>query len=147
MALPTMRNRSIRRYRPDFQEEVNRLFGDFFNLPAYQLAQWAPAADMVETEDHYRVELDAPGYSSDDIEVTLEQGILTISGERAEEKEETRGTYHLRERSTGRFSRSFSMPRSVDAEKLSARLEDGILVVELPKAPEAKARRIEVKIK
>lgn len=147
MALPTTRNRTARRYLPEFSDEVSRLFGDYFSLPVSRLESWAPPANFVETEDAYTVEIDVPGYDRDDVEVTLEQGILSISGERSSELEEKNGTYHLRERSLGRFTRSFSLPRSVNAESLTASLDNGVLRVELPKAADAKARKIEVNVK
>ena len=147
MAVPMTRNRAMRRYLPDVSDEMNRLFGDFITWPTHQWEGWTPAANFVETEDAYTVEIDVPGYDREDIEVTLEQGILSIRGERNEEREEQTGTYHLRERSVGQFTRSFSLPRSVDAGRLEANLDSGVLRVQLPKAAEAKARKIEVSVK
>lgn len=147
MGLPTTRNRTMRRYLPEISDEMNRLFGDFITWPTNQWEGWTPPANFVETEDAYAVEIDVPGYDRDDIEVTLEQGILSIRGERSAEREEQTGTYHLRERSLGRFTRSFSLPRSVDADRLEANLESGVLRVALPKAAEAKARKIDVTVK
>lgn len=147
MALPTTRNRAMRRYLPEFSEDMNRLFGEFLTWPGNQWEGWTPPANFVETEDAYTVEIDVPGYDREDVEVTLEQGILSIRGERSAEREEQTGTYHLRERSLGRFTRSFSLPRSVDAERLEANLESGVLRVMLPKAPEAKARKIDVTVR
>lgn len=131
MALPTTRN---------------RMFSDFFAFPVTQLESFAPAANFVETEGAYGVEIDVPGYGQDEIEVTMEQGILSIRGERNEENEETAGTYHLRERATTNFTRRFKMPRAVNTENLTAILENGVLRVDLPKAAEAKARTIDVKV-
>ena len=147
MALPTTRNGAMRRYLPEFSDEVNRLFGDFLTWPGNQWEGWTPPANFVETEDAYTVEIDVPGFNRDEIDVTLEQGILSIRGVRSEEREEQTGTYHLRERSMGRFTRSFSLPRSVDAERLEASLESGVLRVMLHKAAEAKARKIDVQVK
>jgi HSP20 family protein len=147
MALPTTGNRVVRRYVPELSEEMGRFFDQFLTTPRNRWEGWSPPANVVETEDAYTVEMDLPGYDRDDIEVTLEQGILSVRGQRNEETEFDRGTYHLRERSVGTFSRSFSLPRSVDASGLEAVLENGVLSVSLPKAAEAKARKIEVNVK
>ena len=146
MSVPATGNRMARRYLPGFSGEMNRLFGDLLTFPV----EWeaiAPPANFVETEEAYGVEVEVPGYGRDEIEVTMEQGILSIRGEHSEEKEEAEGTYHLRERSMGSFARRFKMPRAVDAEKLTATLENGVLRVDLPKAAEAKARTIDVTVR
>lgn len=107
-----------------------------------------PAADLFETDEEFVLELELPGLGREDIEVTVEKGILTVSGQRSTETEEERGerhTYHVRERSYDRFSRSFSLPHSVTHEQVDAQFENGMLTVRLPKAAEAKPRRIEVR--
>lgn len=147
MSVPTTRNRTMRRYVPEFSGEMNRLFGDFFAVPVTRLEGIMPPANFVETEEAYGVEVEVPGFGRDEIEVTMEQGVLSIHGSRSEETEETEGTFHLRERSTGSFARRFKMPRAVDAEKLTATLENGVLRVDLPKAAEAKARTIDVTVR
>jgi HSP20 family protein len=89
--------------------------------------------------------MDLPGFTSEDVDVTVEKGVLTIHGERALESEDAEGTYHLRERSWGKFSRSFSIPHTIESESVDAGFRSGVLTIKLPKAAEAKARKIEIK--
>ncbi|MFQ5747496.1 MAG: Hsp20/alpha crystallin family protein [Gemmatimonadota bacterium] len=147
MMLPTRRGRTptVLRTRPEFGWDLDRWFDDFFRRPTLAFAPGGPEADLRETEDEFILDLDLPGYDRDDIEVTVEKGVLSVSGERSSESEEESGTYHIRERGYGRFTRSFSVPQTVDPKKVEADFRRGVLHVRLPKAPEAKARRIEVK--
>jgi HSP20 family protein len=89
--------------------------------------------------------MDLPAFTNDSVDVTVEKGVMTIHGERTLENEEAEGTYHLRERSWGKFSRSFSIPHTIDSESVDASFNRGVLTVKLPKAAEAKARKIEIK--
>jgi len=129
--------------------ELSNMLDDFFGRPLNSWSAWTPAADLFETEDAFVLEMELPGFGLDDIELTMERGVLTVSGSRSiEETEETEGrTYHLRERSVDRFSRSYALPRSVNPDDIDANFAEGVLRVVLPKAPEAKPRRIEVKAK
>ncbi len=146
MTLPTRRrSTSVFRPFPELRWDVDRLFDDFFHRPALHITPGGPEADFFETENEFVLELDLPGFESDDVEVKVEKGVLSITGERTVEKEEEKGTYHLRERSWGKFSRSFSIPHTIDSKKVGADFHKGVLTVTLPKAPEAKARKIEVK--
>ena len=152
--LPTMRRtanggtglRSV----SDLRQEMDRLFENAFGgawTPTRSgLSGWTPATNLVETDDAYEVSLELAGFDRDDIEVTVDQGVLTISGERAEEHEGEERTYHMKERSVGRFSRSFSLPSSVDAESVTAKYDNGVLRVNLPKQEEARTRKIEVNV-
>lgn len=145
-----------RTYRPettlrrgsDRSSEMGRLFDDLFGYTP-RLATWSPwmpAADLFETSDEFVLEMELPGFDSEELEVTVEHGILTVSGHRTTEGENgERVNYHVRERSYDRFSRSFSLPRSVNADEVDAGYENGILRVTLPKAAEAKPRHISVK--
>ena len=106
-----------------------------------------PEADVVETENHIQVLLELPGMKPEDIELSLENNVLTVSGEKQEERnegDETR-TYHLSERRWGRFSRSFVLPREVDPDKIEARFENGVLTITVPKTEKARRRRIEIR--
>ena len=96
-------------------------------------------------QDTFTLEMNLPGYGLNDIDVNLEQGVLQITGNREETTDEDKGTYHVRERGWGRFTRSFSVPHTIDPNGVSAEFANGVLTVSLPKAAEAKARRIEVK--
>ena len=107
----------------------------------------APEADVVETKDEIRVAVDAPGLAPDQIEISLENNVLTISGERRPEwtaEEGSRLTWHLAERRYGKFSRSFVLPRDVDQERIAARFDNGVLSITIPKSERARRRRIEV---
>lgn len=127
--------------------ELSNMLDDFFGRPLNSWSAWTPAADLFETEDAFVLEMELPGFDLDDIELTMERGVLTVSGSRSvEDTGETEGrTYHLRERSVDRFSRSYALPRSVNPDDIDASFAEGVLAVTLPKAAEAKPRRIEVK--
>ena len=101
-------------------------------------------ADLYETEEGYGLELELPGFRESEIDVTVDRGVLTIAGARSEEDEETGRTYHVRERRNEHFARSFSLPASIRGEDVAARLDAGVLTVELPKSPEAKPHRVTV---
>ena len=104
-------------------------------------------ADLSETDDAYELQVDLPGMKKDDISVDYSDGILTVSGERSDEREDKRKGYYLSERSYGAYQRSFRVPDSVDHENIAARFNDGVLTVTLPKTEEAQqtSRRIDVK--
>ncbi len=106
----------------------------------------APNADVVENDDAIRVMLELPGLRPDDIEVNLEQNVLTISGEKREVRDEgEEDRWHLSERRYGRFSRSFVLPKEVEPERIEANFENGVLDVTIPKSEKVKPRRIEVR--
>lgn len=139
--------RALRR-NEDWASEMNRLFDEFFGysprLPTW--STWTPAADLYETDDEFVLEMELPGFRIEDIEVTVERGILTVGGRRMGESEEgERANYHVRERSDERFSRSFSLPQTVEADDVDAEYRNGVLRVTLPKVAEAKPRQIAVK--
>jgi HSP20 family protein len=146
MTLPT-RRRSTNVFRPfpELRWDVDRLFDDVFSRPQFHFAPGGPEADFYETENEFVLEMDLPGFTHDDVDVTVEKGVLSIHGERTIEREEAEGTYHLRERTWGKFSRSFSIPHTIEADAVDAGFNKGVLTVKLPKAPEAKARRIEIR--
>lgn len=146
---------ALQRYEPSsllqqFNSEINRLFGrdwgDFDDFPALSSAQWVPAVDVRETPDEYRIEADVPGIDPKDIEVTLENGVLTLKGERRTEQstDENGGARHL-ERSYGVFVRRFALPDTADADNVEAKADNGVLRLTIKKKAESKPRRIEVK--
>ncbi len=122
--------------------ELDRLFeGRFPNFGGTLF----PSVDVEETEDGIRLTAELPGLKTEDIHVTVENGVLSISGEKTREREEKdENTYHLVERQYGRFQRSFTLPKSADADKVSAKFEDGVLTVVVAKAAEAKPKRIKI---
>lgn len=144
--LPTIRRNAFNlRAIPEFRWDVDRLFGEIVNRPTLRFATSGPAADLYETDDGFTLKMNLPGYDLADIDVNLEQGVLLVSGSREGEMDEEKGTYHMRERSWGRFNRSFTVPHKIDPKAVQAEFANGVLIVNLPKAAEARARRIEVK--
>lgn len=107
---------------------------------------WQPTADVFEDAEGVTFLFDVPGVEAKDINVHLENGVLTIKGERKQEREETRDGYHRMERKYGTFTRSFSLPASYDFEKVNAETKQGVLRVFVPKRAEAKPRSIAVKV-
>ena len=106
---------------------------------------WAPAVDLYESKDHMVVKAELPGMNKDEIEISLHEGVLTLSGERKEEKKEDGAETHRLERFLGRFQRTLTLPSPVDVDKVKATYEEGILTVTLPKSEAAKPKQIQVK--
>jgi HSP20 family protein len=105
---------------------------------------WAPAVDVEETPDHLVFRAELPGMSREDIDVELEDGVLTIQGEKKEEQKEANVNGLLYERRWGTFTRRFTLPRAVDGNAITANYSNGILTIQVPKAEEAKGRKIEI---
>ena len=128
-----------------FTRDVDRLFDAFFGAAdREQGRRWVPPVDLVEAEDHFVLKADLPGLSEADVSIEVEDGTLTISGERsAEHASQERGWYRI-ERSFGSFSRSLTLPEGVDAEGIKAEFHNGVLEVSIPKPEERKPRRIEI---
>ena len=126
---------------------MNRIFGDsdFGNLT--YASDWLPPVSVEERNDKILLTAELPGMNEDQVEISLENNVLTISGEKRESREEGEagGKFHLVERSFGTFRRSFTLPRTIHAEGITAEFANGLLNVRLPKADEALSRRIEVK--
>jgi HSP20 family protein len=112
-------------------------------LPA--LGDWAPSMDVSETKDSLVCKLEVPGMEQKDIQISLQENLLTIKGEKRQEKEEKEEHYHRVERSYGAFTRSLRLPVAVEASKVSASVKNGVLTVTLPKTPAAKGTTIPVK--
>lgn len=108
------------------------------------VADWVPAVDVVEEKERFVLRADVPGVDPKDIDVSMDGGVLTVSGERKSDTESTEGGVKRIERFTGRFYRRFTLPETADAENISARSENGILEVSIPKRPEVQSRRIAV---
>ncbi len=127
-------------------DRLNRLFGEPNAGEAGTRVVWSPAVNVEETKDELLLTAELPGMGIDDIEIEVENNILSLRGEKREssEKRDDR-RYHLWERCYGSFERSFTLPRTVKAEEITAHFKDGILHVEMPKAPEAKSRTISIK--
>ncbi len=127
---------------------VSRLIDEFFNRGREVEARiWGPNVDIVENETHYEILAELPGVKLDDVKLTLNNNLLTISGEKKQEiKEEKENTLRV-ERTYGRFERSFNLPRTVKADQVRASFEDGVLRVALPKAEESRTRTINIEVK
>ncbi len=110
------------------------------------VADWAPFVDISETDGGYQIKAEIPDVKKEDVKVTLEDGVLTIQGERKHEKEDKGKKYHRVERSYGSFVRSFTLPDLVDEEKVKADFKDGVLNLQIPKSEKAKPKAIEVKV-
>ncbi len=135
----------------DLRSSVDRLFDDFFGLDRPTLREPSlnvvPAVDLEETGDAFKITAELPGMDKKDIQITFENNVLSISGEKKAEKEIKEENYHRLERSYGKFHRSFELPGYIDRDKIEADYKDGILHITIPKTEEAKPKQIEVKVK
>jgi HSP20 family protein len=135
------------------QSEMNRLFNTFFDSPTTtngagnrNFRRWIPAMDLVETEAEFVLRADLPGLSEQDVNIELEDNVLTIKGERKAEHEERKEGYYRVERSSGAFARSLTLPEGVDAEAVQARFDRGVLEVRIPKPEERKPRKVAISV-
>jgi len=129
-----------------FQEEVNRMFDDRLAVRAGESVGWTPACDIYEDGEAVALRFELAGVDPKDVDIRFENGVLTLRGERKLEGEDKRENYHRLELSYGAFTRSFSLPGTIDAEKIKAESKNGVLVVTLPKKAEAKPKSIQVKV-
>ena len=141
---------SLVRYEPwrrfgQMQNDINRAFSFLDAEPrAVKANTWTPAVDVTEYKDRYVLAIELPGIAPDSVEITLEDGVLDVHGERPETKEDEDIVYRRAERRAGKFQRRFQLPESVDTEKVGASNHNGILEIVVPKQEKAKPRRIEV---
>lgn len=134
------------------QGEMNRVFSTFFDSPANQsgvavaggAARWLPAMDLSETSDSYVLHADLPGMAEHDVQIELEDNVLTISGERRLEQSKSEGAYLRTERARGSFARSLTLPAGIDPDRIEADFRDGVLELRVPKPEERKPRRISI---
>ena len=129
------------------QGEMNRLFDTFFgpaNGGGTAARRWVPAMDLVETEDALVLTADLPGLERDDVSIEVKDNVLTIAGRRESEHTDSAGGYHRVERAFGSFSRSLALPDGVEAEKVAAEFDKGVLKVTIPKPAERKPHRVEI---
>jgi HSP20 family protein len=113
---------------------------------AMTVAEWAPLVDITEDEKEYLIKAELPEVKKDDVKVSVQDGVLTIAGERKSEKEEKNKKFHRVEWAYGSFSRSFTLPEDADADKVAGDFKDGVLKVHVPKSEKAKPKKIEVKV-
>ncbi|MBD3305601.1 Hsp20 family protein [candidate division KSB3 bacterium] len=144
---------NVRRRRGDvwselngMQQEMNRLFDDFFGERKSELGEsaWLPAVDVSETENEIIVKAELPGMTQENIDLNLQDNILTLKGEKKQESKEENENFHRVERSYGSFTRTFTLPSGVKEEDIKANFKDGVLMITLPKAEEAKPKKIAI---
>ncbi|HEV2851779.1 MAG TPA: Hsp20/alpha crystallin family protein [Thermoanaerobaculia bacterium] len=129
------------------REPFSRLFDTFFNdMQGEEVSNrsWVPPVDIQETTDGYRLIAELPGLTKDDISITLENNVLRLSGERKFEKDTNKESYHRIERTYGQFTRAFALPQQVNPEGVQAAFENGVLTITVPKAEQAKPRKIAI---
>jgi len=145
--MANMTRRSSNRTLRNLQREVDSLFDRFFDRATGEdstSAVWAPQTDLMETDDAFQLRLDVPGMSTDDIAINLQNGTLTVSGERTSERTDEGEEYVRVERAFGTFHRTFSLPDAVDADNIEATYENGVLSIHVPKTEESTRRQIEI---
>lgn len=145
---------SLTRWNPAdlWSSRIHRIFDQAFNDFVSPLTSseevgeraWIPAVDVLESEGTLTVTAELPGMRKEDVDITLEDGVLKISGERRFEKDDERENYRRIERAYGRFSRAFTLPRHVDRSRVEARFDNGLLRIVLPKSEDARARKIDI---
>lgn len=149
-------NNTLTRWNPlrELEDFQNRLVNAFNPASAHRgngkeslaLAEWMPLVDIAEDDKEYLITVELPEVNKEDVKVTLENGVLTVTGERKFEKEENNKKWHRVERSYGSFARSFALPDDGDPAKVNAEFKDGILKVSVAKSEEARPKQIQVKV-
>jgi len=136
----------------EMQHRLSTLYGrapvrkDSGKEEALTVAEWVPLVDITEDDKEYLIKAEVPEVKKEDVKVSVQDDVLTITGERKFEKEEKDKKYHRVERAYGSFHRSFTLPDDADAQKVVAEFKDGLLKVRLPKTEQAKSKSIEVKV-
>jgi heat shock protein Hsp20 len=135
-------NRTVR----DLQREVDSIFDQFFGRGSDDdtSAVWAPRTDLSETDDAFRIRLDVPGMTKDDIAINLQNNTLTVSGERSSERQKDGEEYVRVERAFGTFHRTFTLPDAVDPDRVEATYDEGVLTINVPKTEKSTRRQIEI---
>ena len=146
---------ALARWRPfrdlmNIQQDVDRLFDKFFGCYPVEfdggVGTWSPALDISEEESNLYFTIEVPGMTKEDVRITLQDNILTIRGEKKQETEQKGANYHRIERNYGSFTRSFSLPTVVEADKIRAQFQDGLLKVTLPKTEQVKPKEIPIAV-
>jgi len=135
-----------------------REFNPFYSRPFYRESEnegektgetqisWLPATDIIDEKDNYVLKMEIPGLSKEQVKIEIENDTLSVSGERKEEKEEKSENYHWTERRSGKFHRSFRLPKNVDGRKINAAMKNGILELKVPKPEEVKPKNIPITV-
>lgn len=140
------------RFLPSLKQVTSNLFDNFFNdvpdiysdFGVNKNGYFAPTMDISTTDDAYCVELDLPGMTKDNIDIKIDNNLLTIKGNKSEEKETKKKDYYSRERSYGEFYRSVSLPSNIDESKIAAQFRDGVLEISIPKKETSTSRSVEI---
>ncbi len=132
----------------EIQNSINKIFDDSLfkkgKKNRKELGYWEPAIDIIETKDKYKIKAEFPGIPKDDIEINVSDNVLTIKGEKKQEKEEKDANYYRTERVYGLFQRQLVLPPDVDADKIKANYKNGVLEIEIPKGEKAKPKKINI---
>lgn len=136
--------RTLTTLEPDNRNFFGEFFGDFLTHPVFTERDWLPRVDLRDTKDNVELTAELPGMKKEDIKVTYENGLLTISGERKREEKEENNNYFCGERRFGNFSRSFRLPEEVQTDKIKANYKDGVLHISLPKVEAKKPQEIQI---
>ena len=133
----------------DLQNEVNQLFNDFYSSPGTARSGatvWHPLVDISETENEIIVVAEVPGMNKEDLKISIQENILTLQGEKKQEQKKKDEQYHRIEREYGQFERSFSLPTTVNTNKIKATCKEGVLTIILPKTEEAKPKELAIQV-
>jgi len=125
-------------------DSIDRFFDDFGLGWRHFDSVWHPSVDVSETENSYEVKADLPGMKKDEIKISYQDNVLTLTGEKSHEEKKDKKNYHHVERAYGKFQRSFRLPKDVKADQIKASYRNGVLNIEIPKAEEAKPKEISV---
>jgi HSP20 family protein len=143
--VPWERTKTLSKLRKEMDDLWGRFFGDA-GFPILSEPVWAPALDVKETKENIVVTAEIPGLNAKEVEVTISGDMLTIKGEKKQEKEEKDESYHLIERRYGLFSRSIRLTTDVDAKNIKAAHKEGVLTISLPKSEKAKEKQIKITV-
>jgi HSP20 family protein len=143
--VPWERTKTLSKLRKEMDDLWGRFFGDTA-FPVFSESLWAPALDVKETKDNIVVTAEIPGLTAKDVEVTISADLLTIKGEKKQEKEEKEESYHLIERRYGSFSRSIRLSSEVDTKNIKASHKEGVLTIRLPKSEKGKEKQIKINV-
>ena len=127
-----------------FAVEFNRLFDTLFQPASGTTSRWIPAMDLVEAEDHFVLKADLPGLDEDAVSIEVQDNVLTVSGERRDSTDEKADGYFRVERAFGSFSRSLALPDGIDADRVTADFDDGVLEIRIPKPDERRPHRVAI---
>jgi HSP20 family protein len=141
---------AIQKYKPlSLLDQLQREMSTLFNAPVvanFGSEEWAPAVDIKDEKDKFIIHADLPGVKTEDIDVSVDNGVLTIKGERKSVKEEEKDDYKRVERFSGSFMRRFTLPDGANVDKISAKTKNGVLDLVVPKTEKTKSKRIDIKV-